>query len=446
MNRFYISVTAAVLCFTGSLGLSFDAHAQLGVPGVNDTLQRLPTRPVEDRLNRELERKKKAAEELANQAEEQVDETTGEVTDLVDGVMRSMVFDTDPNGDRIEANTIVVMVDSETLDRITASGFDVLSQRELHSLGLTLATLRSTGGTLSATVDELRSTYSDSVVDFNHVYGLTAGPESESAANELSDSGASPAEDLDQTLRIGIIDSAVQSDHRALRNVTVISKDLAINDGLRPLTHGTAVASLVAKSAKDNVTIYAASVFFQTGNNAPGATTEGLVAALDWLASEKVDVINMSLAGPGNAILEAAVRRLHESGPAIVAAVGNIGPSGPPQYPAAYDSTIGITAVDRDQRIFRYANRGEYVDYAALGVDVKVADSSTGGWRIESGTSMAAPHVSVVVARILRSGGVSRDALDSWLMVSAEDLGRNGFDKVFGHGLISLPPRIVSGT
>ena len=100
--------------------------------------------------------------------------------------------------------------------------------------------------------------------------------------------------------------------------------------------------------------------------------------------------------------------------------------------------------MDRDRRIFRYANRGDYVDFAALGVDVKVADSTTGGWRIESGTSMAAPRVSVLVARIVRDGGIEEGALTSWLMASAEDLGRRGFDKVFGHGLLTDVPRIIS--
>ena len=176
----------------------------------------------------------------------------------------------------------------------------------------------------------------------------------------------------------------------------------------------------------------------------PGASTEGLIAALDWLAAEKVDVINMSLAGPGNALLKTAIARLQESGPTIVAAVGNNGPSSDPLYPAAYDGTIGVTAVDRKQRIFRYANRGEYVDFAALGVDVKVADSTNGGWRMESGTSMASPLVAVIVAQVLRGGGIEQGAVSSWLITSAEDLGKRGRDKIFGHGLLTDPPAMIS--
>jgi subtilisin family serine protease len=113
-------------------------------------------------------------------------------------------------------------------------------------------------------------------------------------------------------------------------------------------------------------------------------------------------------------------------------------------YPAAYESVIGVTAVDRRNKIFRYANRGEQVAFAARGVDVKVADSLSGGWRIESGTSMASPHIAVVIAQLRRSTAIRPDAVKSWLIANAEDLGRKGFDPVYGHGLITQPPIVVS--
>lgn len=53
---------------------------------------------------------------------------------------------------------------------------------------------------------------------------------------------------------------------------------------------------------------------------------------------------------------------------------------------------------------------------------------------------MASPHVAVVAAKTLRDGGVESQAQMSWLMTSAEDLGKKGFDSVYGHGLITAPP------
>lgn len=57
---------------------------------------------------------------------------------------------------------------------------------------------------------------------------------------------------------------------------------------------------------------------------------------------------------------------------------------------------------------------------------------------------MASPHVAVVVAKTLRDGGVESQAQMSWLMTSAEDLGKKGFDSVCGHGLITAPTVVVS--
>ncbi len=445
MSRFYRSIAMAVLCFTGTVGLQSAAHAQLGLPNVNDTLNRLPTRDVNDRLNRELERKQKAAEQLAQEALLHTDKLAAQAAGLVDGLLRPILYETDPNGARIEFNTIAVLVDSDTLADMIAGGFDLMSKQELRTLGLTLASLRNSGAdSLPDAVQKLRDQYPDAVIDFNHIYEFAA--ESEPVVAPAAEPVAfdEQNDEDDGKLRVGIIDSAVQSEHRALSGVNVTSKDLAFYDGHRPLTHGTAVASLIARSAGNEVNILAASVFVQIDGYAPGASSEGLVAALDWLASEKVDVINMSLAGPGNDLLKTAIARLQASGPTIVAAVGNNGPSSEPLFPAAYDGTIGVTAVDRKRRIFRYANRGDYVDFAAPGVDVKVADSTNGGWRIESGTSMASPYVSVIVAGIVRDGAAEHNDVASWLQASAKDLGKRGHDKVFGYGLLTHTPVTVS--
>ena len=445
LNRFYRTMALAVLCFMGMVALQSAAQAQLGLPGVGDTINQLPTRDVTDRLNRELEQKKKTAEALAGETAERTEKLATQAKGLVDGLLRPVLYESDPNGARIEFNTIAVLVDNDTLAAITAGGFEVMSQQELSSMGLTLATLRNKDGeSLPDAVTKLRNEYPDAVFDFNHIYDFASDLSSDAMLQDDVDTIDVPRGDDDGKLRVGIIDSAVQSEHLSLADVGVTNRDFAVGDGHRPLTHGTAVASLVARSASNNVSIFAASVFVQIDGYAPGASTEGLIAALDWLASGNVDVINMSLAGPGNALLKTAIARLQESGPTIVAAVGNNGPSSEPLYPAAYDGTIGVTAVDRKQRIFRYANRGDYVDFAALGVDVKVADSTSGGWRIESGTSMASPHVSVIVAQLVRDGSAGQGALTSWLMAGAEDLGKRGRDKVFGHGLLTDAPVTIS--
>ncbi len=438
-----------------------DAHAQLGLPSVPGGLRDLPAditvdRRIRSRAERAAEKAEREAAEAAeatddagyadglslDEAQEVIDETGTRALGRA-ALARKFVRATDTRGAPVEADIIVVLADTEERDRLRQAGYRAVAERELESLGVSMLTLRRPDGqSMAAALDTLRDAHPDAAVDYNHVYRFDSAAEPGPAATAPDD-----AADLDQgpRLRIGIIDSAVMPAHRGLEGSRVIAKDFVANDGERPLTHGTAVASLVARSAGNSADLYAASVFFVLPGHAPGATTESLVAALDWLAAERVDAVNMSLSGPGNELLEAAVAALYEQGRVVIAAVGNNGPGGEPLYPAAYDNVIGVTAVDRNRRVFRNANRGEHVDYAALGVNVKVADSDTGGWRLASGTSMASPHVAVVVAKTLSDGGVEARALMSWLMASAEDLGRRGFDPVYGHGLITEPPVVVSG-
>ena len=158
-----------------------------------------------------------------------------------------------------------------------------------------------------------------------------------------------------------------------------------------------------------------------------------LVKALDWLISSGVDVINISLAGPPNRLLEAALQRASESDVTILAAAGNGGPVAGPMYPAAYKTVVAVTAVDAKGQVFRLANRGDYLDIAAPGVGVRHARSG-GGYASSSGTSFAVPFAATAVAR-LRQLQPGDNALEL-LCNTAEDLGPPGRDSIYGFGLL----------
>jgi hypothetical protein len=102
-------------------------------------------------------------------------------------------------------------------------------------------------------------------------------------------------------------------------------------------------------------------------------------------------VVNISLAGPPNAVVERMVARHIAGGGDIVAAVGNGGPFSGMIYPAAYPGVVGVTATDASGRVYALASTGPHVDVAARGVDVPVAALS--GRMTVSGTSYAAPVI-----------------------------------------------------
>ena len=471
MGRIRAKVVYIIACLLALPLVCGTAVAQIPLPSIPDPGSLLER----DLLQERLERKRRLDEAIEADAVDEVStdalqetatglDTTGQVTDntlqsaqstadeitelttdTVAGIARSFVAGLDPAGADIEQDVIIVLVRNDVAGNDVPAGTALIGRRNLPSLDMSLWTLRRTGGlTLPQAIENVRAAFPGAAIDYNHLYRFAGDDDSTQETDSLGENETVAV--ASGAPRIGVIDSAVMTKHRALADVEVISKDFAANEGHRPLTHGTAIASLVAKSAANQATIYSASVFFQVPGYAPGATAESLVEALDWLVQERVHVINMSLAGPGNLLLETALANLPEDAPVIVAAVGNNGPSGPPQFPAAYAGIIGVTAVDRDNKIFRYANRGEHVDFAALGVNRKIADSESGSYRLESGTSMASPHVAVVVAQILQKETIRKDAVTSWLIAGAEDLGRRGFDKVFGHGLITRPPIVVSSS
>src|SRR5690606_31679959 len=98
------------------------------------------------------------------------------------------------------------------------------------------------------------------------------------------------------------------------------------------------------------------------------------------------------------------------------------------------DEAIGVTAVARNGEVFRFANHGEHIDYAALGVDVPTARGD-GGFGTETGTSLAAPVVAAFIACALAQYDDPAEALAA-LDRYARDLGEHGPDPVYGRGLL----------
>lgn len=242
-------------------------------------------------------------------------------------------------------------------------------------------------------------------------------------------------------MTLGLIDTALMKKHAALSRSNIVERDFVESSNPRPTAHGTAIASLLVGKERDhrgllpNAKLYAASVFHQGESDATGATTSALVAALDWMSAEGVQVVNMSLAGPPNQVLGAMIGALSKRGMIVVAAVGNDGPSARPLYPAGFEPVVAVTAVDRRKTVYRWANQGPQVDFAAWGVSTPVA-LPKGGYGEETGTSFAAPIVAAAIAEQVAKGGGSASAAVQWLIRNAEDLGDRGRDNTYGYGLV----------
>ena len=380
-------------------------------------------------------------EEAVESVENTVEEAAAEIAELAEAALDVFVADEDPTGQRIEREVWVVLVPAEHSAQIPGWGFTIRERRDLDGLDLVLLRIEAPDQRgIGETELDLSSAAPGTVVDYNHVYD--AGDEAKAAppgapTGELRRDASAPGSPW--TLAIGVIDSYIVADHEALHDVEIVQEDFVPFAGERPTRHGTAVASILAECARANAAgalrLYAASVFVLDGDE-PIATTGSLVAALEWLGAQGVAVINMSLTGPANRVLEAALAALAKRNVLVVAAVGNEGPAGTPLYPAAYDTVVGITAVDSKNRIYRHANRGPQVAFAAPGVRTTVARAD-GGYGKETGTSMAAPFAATIIARSLVTEPASPGEVLVHLEQGAVDLGDEGFDARYGFGIIA---------
>jgi hypothetical protein len=112
---------------------------------------------------------------------------------------------------------------------------------------------------------------------------------------------------------------------------------------------------------------------FSTGTQqSPQATTQSIVAGLEWALNKGARIINMSFAGPYDPILALAIKKASARGAILIAAVGNAGPKSPPLYPGADPHVIGVTATDENDKLYKGSNVGAQVAVAAPGVDVMV--------------------------------------------------------------------------
>jgi subtilisin family serine protease len=186
--------------------------------------------------------------------------------------------------------------------------------------------------------------------------------------------------------------------------------------------------------------LYAADIY--CGRPA-GGSVEDIAAAFAWLARERVGVVNVSLVGPSNRLLERAVQAMNRKGHLIVAAVGNDGPAAPPLFPASYAGVVGVTGVTVERRALPEAAQGPQVMFAAPGAELAVARSG-GGYVVARGTSFAAPLVAGLLAESLREpDSAAAVAALARLSDSALDLGAPGRDPVFGIGLVGERSRVA---
>jgi subtilisin family serine protease len=239
---------------------------------------------------------------------------------------------------------------------------------------------------------------------------------------------------------VAVIDSLIDTSHPDLAGSVAGQYD-AVAAADKPDEHGTGMTGAIAAHRRllgvaPHARILAIHAFTPDAKHPQQATTQSIVAGIDWAIARGAKVINMSFAGPYDPVLQLALKKAREKGVVLIAAAGNMGPQSPPLYPAADENVVAVTAVDDKDNVLPQANQGAHVALAAPGVNViEAAPRAT--YNFTTGTSVAAAHVSGVAALILeRNPGIDPAALEDALYTTARDLGTPGRDPQFGYGLV----------
>jgi subtilisin family serine protease len=232
---------------------------------------------------------------------------------------------------------------------------------------------RVVGDPLSDPYDLVAKLPDDVTVAPNHVYTSAAAErvrpapdayrELQHALDELGVDAARPVS-RGAGVRVAVLDSAPQPDHPDLPAVRVAS----ITAGPRGIgVHGTLTTGVIAAIPDNGFGIAGvapdAEVIAVPVCTPLGATPRDscglfeLLRGLDVAWQQHAQVLNLSLVGPANPLLERAVNRLDDLGAIVVAAAGNEA-SDEARYPAAYPAVVGVGAIDAKGMRYERSNGG----------------------------------------------------------------------------------------
>ncbi|KAL1921727.1 uncharacterized protein VTP21DRAFT_10369 [Calcarisporiella thermophila] len=202
--------------------------------------------------------------------------------------------------------------------------------------------------------------------------------------------------------------------------------------------HGTHVAGTIGSKTygvAKKVQLVAVKVL---NGNGTGSTSK-IVAAIDWVVKDakgtsadtnnkKRAVANMSLSGGNSDALDNAVNKAVEAGVHFAVSAGNKNADSCLLSPPRAEKAIVTAASDVNDKKADFSSFGKCVDIIAPGVDV-LSTWNDGKTKSISGTSMAAPHVTGLLAQFLSEKNRNHAEMVKYLQKAGLKNAITGFDK-----------------
>lgn len=214
-------------------------------------------------------------------------------------------------------------------------------------------------------------------------------------------------------VRVAVIDTAVAPKHPDLETRVEMSRDFVGTAGRTPSgeAHGTAIAAVIAADGENAAGIVGVAPEAKIlGLRACWESDAGgrcnsfsLARALNFAIAQDADVINMSLSGQYDPLLDALIDKAARNGIVLIAARGTAGRTG---FPASHADVLSAHV---------YGNSGSRDSIALPGRDI-ISARPASDYDFFSGDSIAAAHLSGVAALIKSSRpNIDQIALDAAL-------------------------------
>lgn len=236
------------------------------------------------------------------------------------------------------------------------------------------------------------------------------------------------------TIKIAVVDNAIQTNHPDLSGNIIGGFDVSDNDSdpNPPNTtfgHGTHVAGLIsavtnnsigiAAAAKNSVKILAIKATPNTGSaNSIYHGYEGI----EWAINNGAKIISLSWGGLGFSQVEQdVINNAYNNGILVIAAAGNDN-NDTPSYPAAYEHVIAVASTDSDDKRSSFSNFGSWIDISAPGRGI-LSTLPFNTYASYNGTSMATPLVASVCGYIEAiNTTLTPDAIQQLIQKTADDI------------------------
>lgn len=244
------------------------------------------------------------------------------------------------------------------------------------------------------------------------------------------------------SLKVAVIDTGVYRNDcikdRLLTGYNVLDGNTSTidQDG-----HGTHVAGIIYDMT-NNLNLKILPVKVLDGVTNGRGSTSDIVSAIHYAEEQGAKVINISVvAYPVNGktqhshYLEDAIREaVNKKDTTVVVAAGNERINVKDVCPADVKEAIVVGAVDDLNRIEMYSDYGSTLDLVAPGKDIYSTYLTRMSY--DSGTSMAAPHITALAAMLkMMYPSYSPAKIEYVLKLYCKDLGPAGWDETYGQGI-----------